>query len=94
MDNLIQKNREKIKQLARQRGISNVRLFGSMCRDEATFDSDVDLLVDIDAGRSGLELGGFLMDVSEMLGRKVDVVTERALHPKLRNKVLSEAVSL
>jgi len=94
MDNLIQKNREKIKQLARQRGISNVRLFGSMCRDEATFDSDVDLLVDIDTGRSGLELGGFLMDVSEMLGRKVDVVTERALHPKLRNKVLSEAVSL
>lgn len=94
MDSLIQRNREKIKQLAHQRGIINVRLFGSMCRDEATDESDVDLLVELEEGRSGLALGGFLMDVTEMLGRKVDVVTERSLHPKLRHQVLDEAVML
>ncbi len=94
MDLLIERNREKIKQLARQRGIINVRLFGSMCRDEATDDSDVDLLVELEEGRSGLALGGFLMDVAEMLGRKVDVVTEESLHPRLRDQVLHQSVLL
>jgi len=91
MDDLIQRSRGRILQLAEQRGIRHVRLFGSMVRDEAKEDSDVDLLVELEPGRSGLALGGFLMDVSELLGRKVDVVTEKALHPQIRDAVLKEA---
>jgi len=91
MDDLIQRSKGKILQLAEQRGICHVRLFGSMARDE---DSDVDLLVDLEPGSSGFALGGFLMDVSELLGRKVDVVTEKALHPRIRGAVLREAQPL
>ena len=87
-------NRQQIRLLAEQRGVRNVRLFGSMSRDDATVDSDVDLLVDLEKGQSGLALGGFLLDVTELLGRRVDVVTENALHPHIREHVLDEAVSL
>lgn len=91
MNPLIQRHREKICELAKKRGIRSVRLFGSMNRDDATANSDVDLLVELKPGQSGLALGGFLMDVSDLLERKVDVVTEQALHPKIRDKVLREA---
>ena len=94
MNPLIEQHRNRIRDLANQRGIRNVRLFGSMCRNDATSDSDVDLLVELDAGRSGLVLGGFLLDVADLLGRKVDVVTEQALHPRIRDKVLNEAQPL
>ena len=94
MDLLIEHNRQHIRLLAEQRGVRNVRLFGSMSRDDATVDSDVDLLVDLEKGQSGLALGGFLLDVTELLGRRVDVVTENALHPHIREHVLDEAVSL
>lgn len=94
MDNLIQHNRARILKIAAQRGIRHVRLFGSMVRDEAKKDSDVDLLVELEPGRTGLALGGFLMDVSELLGRKVDVVTEEALHPRIRENILREAQAL
>lgn len=80
--------------LAAQRGVTNIRVFGSMSRDDAQQDSDIDLLVELENGRTGLSLGGFLMDVSELLGRKVDIVTEKALHPKIRTKVLREAQPL
>ena len=53
--------------------------------------SDVDLLVSLPAGRTGLALGALLMDVQDLLGRRVDVVTEAALHPALRAQVLKEA---
>jgi len=94
MDVLIEKYRSRIKALADKRGVFNVRLFGSMSRDDANSDSDVDLLVEIEEGYSGLALGGFLMDVSEMLGRKVDVVTEASLHPRIREGILNEAQPL
>jgi predicted nucleotidyltransferase len=94
MNLLIEHNRQRIQALARKRGVHNVRLFGSMSRDDATADSDVDLLVELEQGRSGLALGGFLQDVSDLLGRRVDVVTEGALHPSIREQVLHEAVPL
>jgi hypothetical protein len=92
MNALIESHRIQIRALAEKRGIRNVRLFGSMARDSATPSSDVDLLVELEEGRSGLALGGFLQDVSELLGRKVDVVTENSLHMRIRDKVLKEAV--
>jgi hypothetical protein len=94
MDTLIARNRKKILELARHRGVRNVRLFGSRSRGDAAPASDVDLLVELEQGRTGLALGGFLMDVSELLGHKVDVVTDNALHPQIRDRVLKEAVPL
>lgn len=94
MNPLIEKNRQKIVTMALDRGIRNVRLFGSMARDTIDENSDVDLLVDIDPGKTGFTLGGFLMDLQELLGRKVDVVTESSLHPLIREAVLKQAVRL
>lgn len=94
MNDLVKNYRTQILSLAKQKGISNVRVFGSMARNEAGPESDLDLLVDIDKGQSGLALGGFLADVSELIHRKVDVVTEKSLHPKIRKKVLHEARAL
>ncbi len=81
-------------QLAAQHGARNVRVFGSMARGEADQRSDVDLLVDMDPGRSLLDLGGLLMDLRELLGCSVDVVTEKGLRRRIRERVLKEAVPI
>ena len=94
MHPLIERHRNEICRLAARRGIRNVRLFGSMSRGDARPESDVDLLVESANLKSGLALGGFLADVADLLGRKVDVVTEQALHPRIRERVLREAQPL
>jgi len=63
-------------------------------RGEADEKSDVDFLVDLESGRSLLDLGGLLMDLRAVLGRDVDVVTERGLNRRIRDRVLREAVAL
>ncbi len=80
--------------LASRHGITQVRVFGSMTRADAHDDSDVDLLVTLAPGTSALALGGLLLDAQELLGRKVDVVTEASLHPLLREQVVAQAVLL
>ena len=75
-------------------GISNLRVFGSMARGDADDSSDVDLLVTLPAGTSGLALGGLLMDAQDLLSRPMDVLTECALHPALRDQVLRSCVVL
>ena len=91
---LVQNKREAILQVAARRGARNVRLFGSVARGEAGPDSDLDFLVDLEPGRSLLDLGGLLMDLQRLLGRKVDVVTEAGLRPRIRPRVLKEARAL
>ena len=91
MHPLIENHRAEILALAERRGLRDVRVFGSMVRGDADETSDVDLLVTLPAGRTGLALGGLLMDVRKLLQRRVDVVTERGLHPALRERVLKEA---
>jgi predicted nucleotidyltransferase len=71
-----------------------VRVFGSMARGDATEASDVDLVVRSLPGTSLLELGGLLMEAQALLGRRVEVVSERALHPAIRERVLKEAKPL
>ncbi|MEY6433635.1 nucleotidyltransferase family protein [Thioalkalicoccus limnaeus] len=94
MHPLIEQHRAAIRALAARHGIENVRVFGSMARGDAGADSDIDLLVSLPPGRSGLALGGLLMDVQDLTHRKVDLVTEASLHPALRDRVLREACSL
>ena len=94
MHPLIENHRDEIRSLATRYGIENVRVFGSMARGDAQADSDVDLLVTLPPGKSALALGGLLMDAQDLLGRRVDVVSERGLHPALRERVLSEAVPI
>ncbi len=94
MDPLLQDYGLRIREIAARHGIENVRVFGSMARGDETSDSDIDLLVALPPGRSGLALGALLMDVQELTGRKVDVVTEASLHPSFRQRVLLEAIPL
>lgn len=65
-----------------------------MARGDADENSDVDLLVTLAPGTSGLALGGLLLDAQELLGRRVDVITEASLHPAMRDRVLADAVAL
>lgn len=94
MDALVEKNRRKILSIAREKGIRNVRVFGSMARNDANEKSDLDLLVELEEGRSGFALGGFLDAVSKLVQRKVDVMTEKSLHPSIHDKIMREARAL
>ncbi len=94
LNELLQEKREDILRIATRRGASNIRVFGSVARGEADSESDIDLLVDLAPGRSLFDLGGLLMDLQELLGHKVDVVTERGLRERLRERVLKEAIPL
>lgn len=91
MHALIESNREEIRVLAERHGLRDVRVFGSMARGDAEDTSAVDLLVTLPPGRTGLALGALLIEVQDLLGRRVHVVTERSLHPALRERVLGEA---
>lgn len=83
--------RIEIERIARRHGASNIRVFGSIARGDGDQNSDVDFLVDMEKGRSLLDLGGLLMDLQKLFGRPVDVVTERGLQPRIRERVLREA---
>jgi predicted nucleotidyltransferase len=86
--------RERIIGIAARHGARNVRVFGSVARGDAGPDSDVDFLVEMDADRSLLDHVGLVQDLEDHLGRKVDVVSDRALHWFIRDRVLAEAVPL
>jgi len=91
---LLKEKREDILRIAAKHGARNVRVFGSVVRGEARPDSDVDFLVDMEPGRTLLDMGGLLMDLRDALGQEVDVVTERGLKTRIRERVLKEAMPL
>ena len=91
---LLSLKRKKILEISKKYGANNIRIFGSVAKGTADKNSDVDFLVDMEKGRSLLDLGGLLMDLQNLLGCKVDVVTEKGLRQRIRNRVLKEAVSL
>jgi predicted nucleotidyltransferase len=86
--------RSEIIELARARGASRVRVFGSVARGEAGEGSDIDFIVDLEPGRSLFDLGGLLMDLRDLLQRDVDVVSEGGLRPRVAERVLADAVEL
>lgn len=91
---LIEEKKTEIREIAAKHGARNIRVFGSVARGEARPDSDVDFLVDMEPGRTLLDLGGLLMELRDLLGLDVDVVTEQGLKPRIRERVLKEAESL
>ncbi len=93
-EELVGKKRDEILHLAAKYGIRNVRVFGSFVRGEADAESDIDFLVEVEAGRSLFDLGGFQYELEKLLNCRVDVVTERGLKARIRNRVLREAVPL
>ena len=86
--------RGKILDAATQRGLADVRVFGSVARDEADETSDVDLLVAPGPRTTLFDLSGFALDVEEIVGRHVDVATPRGLKARIKDRILAEAVAL
>ncbi len=90
----LRRSRSRLLDSARTHGVRRVRVFGSIARGEASPASDVDLLVELAPGRTLLDLAGFRLDATEILGIPVDVATPDMLKKRLRTDVLAEAVPL
>jgi hypothetical protein len=91
---VLQERRDDILAIAAKHGAFNVRVFGSVARGEERPDSDVDFLVDVGATTSSWFPAGLMLDLEQILGRQVEIVTEKGLNPHLREHVLREAVPL
>jgi predicted nucleotidyltransferase len=91
---LLGQKRQDVLRIANKYGARHVRVFGSVARGEADGGSDVDFLVDLEPGRSLLDLGGLQFELEALLGRPVDVVTERGLKQRIRERVPREAVPM
>lgn len=94
MSPILQNHRDDILRIATQYGASNVRVFGSVARGEARPESDIDVLIHLETGRSLLDIVAIKQELEELLGRKVDVLTESSLSPYLREQILMEAIRL
>jgi uncharacterized protein len=93
-EELLKERREEILGLADRYGARNVRVFGSVARGEGGSASDIDFLVDMESGRTLLDHVGFRQDLEDLLGCPVDVVSAKALHWYIRDRILQEAVPL
>jgi len=91
---LLKEKRNEILRIAARHGAHNVRVFGSVARGEADEQSDIDFLVEMESGRSLLDHAALWLELQEFLGCKVDVVSDRGIKPRIRERVLREAVAL
>jgi predicted nucleotidyltransferase len=91
INELLKEKREEILRVATKHGARNVRIFGSTVRGEAGPESDVDFLVDVEPVHSSWFPAGLILDLEELLGKKVDVVTEDSIYWLLRRRILKEA---
>ena len=94
LETLLNAKRDEILQICTKYGARNVRVFGSVARGDADEHSDIDLLVEFDTERSLLDHAGLWLELQELLGVKVDVVSERGLKARIRERVLQEAIPL
>ena len=91
---MLQERRDAVLEIARRHGVTSVRVFGSIARGDESAESDIDLLVTAGPEVSPWFPAGLVLDLEELLGRHIDVVTEKGLNPLLRDQVLTEAVPL
>ena len=91
---LLKEKREEILRIAAKHGARNIRVFGSVARDEADEGSDIDLLVELEPGRSLMDHAALWLELQQALGRRVDVVSDRGIKPRMRERVLREAVPI
>ena len=94
IDKLLKTKRGEILSIAAKYGAHNVRIFGSVARGEAGSESDLDVLVELEPSRSLMDHAGLMLDLQELLGCSVDVVTEKGLRPRFRERILAEAITL
>ena len=94
LEELRSTRRESILQIAARRGARNVRVFGSVARGQSDEMSDIDFLVELEPGRTLFDLSGLLADLEVLLEKHVDVVTDKGLRPRVRDRVLAEAIPL
>lgn len=94
LDQVVLPNREQILKTAALYGARSIRVFGSVARRQDDADSDIDFLVEMEPGRSLFDLGGLLMELEQLLNTKVDIVTEKGLKERIRERVLKEALPL
>ncbi len=91
---LLNDKREEILLIAKEHGARNVRVFGSVARGEADEKSDIDFLVQLEPGSTLLMHAAMIRELEALLGRRVEVVSERALRQKMKDRVLCEAIPL
>jgi len=94
IEELLKSKRQEILAIAARHGARNVRVFGSVARGEAKPESDIDILVEMESGTSLMDHVTLMQDLEDLLERKVDVVSDRALHWYIRERVLAEATPL
>jgi uncharacterized protein len=94
INHLLKERRQEILALASRHGARHIRVFGSVARGESDEQSDVDFLVDMEQGRSLMDMGGLQMELQELLDCSVDVVSEKGLRSRIRDRVLEEAIPL
>jgi predicted nucleotidyltransferase len=94
LEELLKEKRDAILCICAKHGARNVRVFGSVARGEADEQSDIDLLVEFDPGRSLLDHAALWLDLQDLLGCKVDVLSDRGIKPRIRERVLREAIPL
>ncbi len=94
VEELLKEKREEILKIGASHGARNIRVFGSVARGEADESSDIDLLVDMEPDRSLLDVAAFMADIRDLLGRRVDVVSEKGLYWLIRRPILREAKPL
>jgi predicted nucleotidyltransferase len=91
---LIENRRDDIRAIAERHGARRLRVFGSVARGESRPDSDIDFLVEFEPGRSLLDQAALLLDLQDLLGLKVDIVSEGGINPRMRDRILKEAVAI
>jgi len=94
LEKLLREKREQILAVAARHGAFNLRLFGSVARGEADDKSDIDLLVTFEDGRSLFDHASLIIELEELLARKVDVVSDKGLRPRVRENVMRDAMPL
>ena len=90
----LQRQRSEILAIVARHGATNVRLFGSVALGDARAASDVDFLIDLEAGRSLLDLCVLEGNLEDLLGCPVDIALARALRPRVAQEALRDAVAL